>query len=293
MSENGFPSESLLAAGVKRVAVAQEVGGKIMVVPLADFAGSGEGIRSSGVSEPGQDGDGKANAKRQVEVKGLYPKGRETKTTRSRSTWDESDAGDRPRRRHGMPESGYDGWKLISFGRKHNNYEDPEKYVKAFDRRHERSYASQHRPQEEAERRPGLLAVLLRTRPGAWSLIGEGTQDQWDTAYLPASCLDRKPGDIGAKTLEDRAKDALASWRVQPDWMNGNIYWFGMVNENGEEIESIGGLVGDEALSEVVGEELKAGDNLVIEGDAAWMKSNLTLPAGVNLVDEFPKPTAA
>ena len=32
-----------------------------------------------------------------------------------------------------QPDSGYDGWRLISFGRKHNNYEAPDKYVRAFD----------------------------------------------------------------------------------------------------------------------------------------------------------------
>ena len=61
-----------------------------------------------------------------------------------------------------------------------------------------------------------------------------------------------------------------------------------LTDENGKEIESIGGLIGDEALSEVVGEELKAGDNVKVEGDAAWLKKYLALPDGVNLVDEFP-----
>lgn len=192
------------------------------------------------------------------------------------------------------PDSSYDGWRLVSFGRKHNNYENPEKYVKAFDSRTREVTPANIGLKRKLNVGLAYWLSFYEHGLGAWSLIGEGTQDQWDTAYLTGILLwTGKPGDIGAKTLEDRAEDARGFLESFTDWMNGNIYWFRLVNENGEEIESIGGLVGDEVLSEVVGEELKAGDNLVIEGDAAWIKSNLTLPAGVNLVDEFPKPTAA
>lgn len=47
-------------------------------------------------------------------------------------------------------------------------------------------------------------------------------------------------------------------------------------------------MIGTEALSEVVGEDLLAGDNVKVVGDGAWLKDHLTLPEGVNLVDEFP-----
>jgi hypothetical protein len=124
---------------------------------------------------------------------------------------------------------------------------------------------------------------------GAWSLIGEGLQDQWDTAYLAGLLIwTGKPGDIGAKTLEGRAYDARNFLEHFNDWMNGNCYWFRLADESGEEIEGFGGLIGAEALAEVVGESLQPGDNLMVEGEAAWMKSHLQLPEGVNLVDEFP-----
>ena len=48
-------AESLLAAGVKHVAVAQGVGVKMAVVPLADLLAAAREF-ASGVSEPGQDG---------------------------------------------------------------------------------------------------------------------------------------------------------------------------------------------------------------------------------------------
>ena len=188
-----------------------------------------------------------------------------------------------------MPDSGYDGWRLVSFGRKHSNYEDPAKYVKAFDR----GTRTSRRPTSASPRKLNVgLAFWLsyyEHGQGAWSLIGEGTQCPWDTAYLAGILIwTGKPGDIGAKTLEDRAEDARDFLESFNDWANGNCYWFRLTDENGKEIESIGGLIGDEALSEVVGEELKAGDNVKVVGDGALAQEVSALPDGVNLVDEFP-----
>lgn len=193
-----------------------------------------------------------------------------------------------------VPDSGYDGWRLVSFGRKHSNYEDPEKYVKAFDRRTREVTPANIGLAKKLNVGLAFWLSYYEHGQGAWSLIGEGTQDQWDTAYLAGLLIwTGKPGDIGAKTLEDRANDARVFLESYNAWANGETFWFRLTDENGKEIESIGGLVGDEALSEVVGEELKAGDNLVVEGDAAWLKDHLELPEGVTVVDEFSEPDEA
>jgi hypothetical protein len=187
-----------------------------------------------------------------------------------------------------VPDAGYDGWKLVSFGRKRNNYENPDKYVKAFDRG----------TREVTPANVGLnrklnvgLAHFLSYHEhgqGAWSLIGEGTQCPWDTAYLAGLLVwTGKPGDIGAKTLEGRAEDARGFLESYNAWANGETFWFRLAHENGQEIESFGGVVGAEALAEVVSEDLLAGDNVLIVGDAAWLKDHLTLPAGVKVVAEF------
>lgn len=187
-----------------------------------------------------------------------------------------------------QPDSGYDGWRLVSFGRKHANYEAPAKYVKAFDQR----------TGEITPINVGLAKMLnvgltfwlqyYEHSLGRWDLQGEGPQCPWDTAQLAGILIwTGKPGDIGAKTLDDRAEDARNFLEHFNAWANGETFWFRLTNEKGEEIESIGGLIGDEALSEVVGEALEAGDNLMVEGDAAWLKNHLRLPAGVNLVDGF------
>jgi hypothetical protein len=193
-----------------------------------------------------------------------------------------------------QPDSGYDGWRLVSFGRKHSNYQDPDKYVKGFDRRTREVTPANIGLKRKLNVGLAFFLSYYEHGQGAWSLIGEGTQDQWDTAYLAGILLwTGKPGDIGAKTLEDRAEDARDFLENYNAWANGETFWFRLVNKSGEEIESIGGLIGDEALSEVVGEELKAGDNVLVEGDGAWLKNYLSLPDGVNVVDEFPEPDEA
>ncbi len=189
-----------------------------------------------------------------------------------------------------LPDAGYDGWRLVSFGRKHVNHEDPAKYVKAFN----------HRTGEVTPANLGLrrklevgLAFFLSYYEhglGCWSLKGEGPQCPWDTAPLAGILIwTGKPTD----TLEGRAADARNYLESFNDWANGNCYWFRLSDESGEEIEGFGGLIGAEAVSEVVGEALEAGDSVMVEGDAAWLKDHLTFPAGVTVVEEFPEPTAA
>jgi hypothetical protein len=187
------------------------------------------------------------------------------------------------------PDASYDGWKLVSFGRKHASYEDPAKYVKAFDRRTREVTPANIGLAKKLK--VGLVFFLsyYEHGQGAWSLIGEGTQCPWDTAYLAGLLVwTGKPGDIGAKTLEDRAEDARNFLESYNAWANGHCYWYRLTNENGEEIERIGGFIADEALSEAISESLNAGDNVMVEGDGAWLKNNLELPDGVKLVDEFP-----
>src|SRR6185312_15574675 len=77
---------------------------------------------------------------------------------------------------------------------------------------------------------------------GRWDLKGEGPQCPWDTAYLAGILIwTGKPGDIGAKTLEGRAEDARDFLESYNAWANGETFWFRLTDENGEEIESIGG----------------------------------------------------
>ena len=192
-----------------------------------------------------------------------------------------------------MPDSGYDGWRLVSFSRRHSNHEDPAKYVKAFDRRTREVTPASIGLNKKLNVGLAFWLSYYEHGEGAWSLIGEGTQDQWDTAFLAGLLVwTGKPDDIGAKTLEDRAEDARSFLEDYNAWANGQTYWFRLA-ENANVIESIGGFIGGEALSEAIGDSLQSGDNVLVEGDAAWLKDYLALPEGVNVVEEFPEPGQA
>jgi hypothetical protein len=182
-----------------------------------------------------------------------------------------------------VPDSGYDGWKLVSFGRRHSNYEDPDKYIRRYNR-------------EEGIVVEGIgllrklnvgLAFWLSYYEhglGCWSLKGEGPQCQWDTAHLAGILLwTGKPGDIGAKTLEDRAKDARCFLESYNDWANGNCYWYSVEKTDGTDVETVGGFIGDEAVNEALAEVLEAGDVVTVEGDASFA---FDAPEGVEVVDE-------
>ncbi|HEY7328068.1 MAG TPA: hypothetical protein VH592_10530 [Gemmataceae bacterium] len=192
-----------------------------------------------------------------------------------------------------VPDSGYDGWRLVSFGRKHSNYEDPAKYVKAFDPRTGEVTPANIGLAKKLNVGLAFWLAYYEHGLGRWSLKGEGPQCPWDSVPLAGVLLwTSRPGDIGAKKLEDRAEDARNFLESFNDWANGNCYWIRLSDEN-EEIESFGGLNGAEAVSAFVSDELRAGDSVRIIGDAAWLKEHLELPDGVTVLDEFPEPTAA
>jgi hypothetical protein len=187
-----------------------------------------------------------------------------------------------------LPDACYDGWRLVSFGRKHRNYEDPDKYVKSFDQRTREVTPANIGLARKLNAGLAFLLSYYEHGLGAWSLIGEGTQCPWDTAYLAGILIwSGKPGDIGANTLDDRAEDARDFLESYNAWANGETYWFRLSDENGGEIETIGGFIGEEALSEAIGESLQPGDSVKVEGDAAWLKNHLQLPEGVTVVEEF------
>lgn len=190
------------------------------------------------------------------------------------------------------PDSGYDGWKLISFGRRHINYEDPDTYI-----------ARANRNEGIVVKNPGLrtklrvgLAFFLsyyEHGEGAWSIIGEGTQDRWDTAYLAGLLVwTGKPGDIGAKTLEDRAKDARSFLNEYNEWANGHTYYFVLETPEGENVESLGGFIGLDHVGDGLSDFVKAGDRLKADGDLESLVQYIKLPDGVTLVDDFDEEAA-
>lgn len=182
-----------------------------------------------------------------------------------------------------VPDSGYDGWKLVSFGCRHSNYEDPDKYIRRYNRE-EGIVVEGIGLQRKLDVGLAFWLSYYEHGLGCWSLKGEGHQCQWDTAYLAGILLwTGKPKDIGAKTLEDRAKDARGFLETYNDWANGSCYWYSVEKTNGEDVETVGGFIGEEAVNEALSEVLEAGDVVKVEGDAAW---TFDAPEGVEVVDE-------
>lgn len=122
---------------------------------------------------------------------------------------------------------------------------------------------------------------------GAYSLSGEGMQCQWDTAGCAGVLIwEHPPSDMGAKTVEERKKDARAFLDEYNDWMNGNCYYFSVETIDGEEIDSCGGLIGTDHLEDVLLGCLESGDKVKVK-DKIGVTSFIKWPSGVEVVKEF------
>ena len=180
----------------------------------------------------------------------------------------------------------FGGWKLVDFGNRQGN---PENYIKRYDGR-------EVVPANIGIRRKlavGLAHFLSKYDHSgvSWSLMGEGTQCRWDTTRLTGVLVwDGKPSDIGAKTVEDRERDARQFLKTYNEWANGECYYYSLEtqeenqqHEQGDSLGSCGGFIGQEHLESGLAEVLKAGDRVVVEGDCEWIAKYLKLPEGVEV----------
>ncbi len=128
-------------------------------------------------------------------------------------------------------------WKLYSFSRKHVNYEDPETLGLG-------DLGLDGRP---VVRNPGLRRKLERglaffvsyyEHGGcAWSRLGKGPQCPFDSVRIAGLLIWEDPAsNMGAKTFEDRAKDADAFLESYTAWCNGEAYGYS-IEDPEEEVE--------------------------------------------------------
>src|SRR5262245_26265560 len=133
------------------------------------------------------------------------------------------------------PGSGYDGWKPVSFGRRHTNFEHPVNY----DLSRRENFGLRRKLQA------GLAFWLSYYEHGLcnWSLRGEGPRCRWDSVDVAGILIwTGKPSDLGAKTCHARAREARHFLGEYTDWCNGHCYWFS-VDDGDELLHSSGGLV--------------------------------------------------
>jgi hypothetical protein len=174
------------------------------------------------------------------------------------------------------PDSMCDGWKVISFCRRHSNFEHPDKY-----RTCKPASLGFYRKLET-----GLAFWLSYYEHGLcrWSMRGEGPQCRWDSVDVAGVLLwTSDPAGLGAKTYEDRAADARRFLEEYTEWCNGHCYWFSLETPE-QQLESCGGFIGADQLAEAVNEALEDGDQVIVRGEAADLAR--TLPLKATMVEE-------
>jgi len=167
-------------------------------------------------------------------------------------------------------------WKLYSFNNRHYNFKHPDNFLRP----------TVHGPVGvnigfQRKLAVGTAFIVSCYQHGSihWGLPGEVTQCQWDTAKVAGVLVWGHPvSDMGAKTYEDRAKDARAFLEVYTDWCNGNCYGYVIEDDTGENEDSCWGFIGEEwlkdALKDVHPELFKEGtdelkDEIEVGGEAA------------------------
>jgi hypothetical protein len=124
--------------------------------------------------------------------------------------------------------STYDGaWKLYSFNRRHRSNREADQ---CFVENDEGDRVLRDDLQQKLAEGLAFLLDYYEHGGCAWSLSGGGMQCQWDTARRAGLLVwEHKPEDMGAKTPEDRAKDAKGFLEVYNAWCNGEGYGYSIV----------------------------------------------------------------
>lgn len=176
------------------------------------------------------------------------------------------------------PEEGDCNWKMISFINRHASHQDAEQYIK---------------PNIGLRRKleVGLAFYLDYHEHGncVWCVSGHHHRDQWDSSPGAGIMIFQgKPGDMGAKTLEDRRKDADAFCEMYTDWCNGNCNWYRIEDQmTCEEVEQGNSFIGTDDMCEEIAHCLQPGDKIMFDGDGDWLKDYIDLPEGVEIVSFF------
>ena len=103
-----------------------------------------------------------------------------------------------------------------------------------------------------------------------------GVEFQWDgVRYAGLLVWEHPAKDLGAKTYEDRAKDADVFLRNYTDWANGDGLYYSIEDEFGETVDSCGGFFGsdyeyvlDRIAETVKGHEFTVSSEFIHDDDA-------------------------
>lgn len=160
----------------------------------------------------------------------------------------------------------WDGqWTLISFNRNSIHYQFPELFIKV-----KGSEVSPANIGLVSKFRAGLAYFLDYYEHGLckYSLHNEGMQCRWDTSNFAGILIwKNKPGDMGAKTQEERAKDARGFLETYNNWMNGCVYGYQIMDNELNHLDSCYGFYETDYLSEEIVNRLEDDDEIMLADD--------------------------
>ena len=164
-------------------------------------------------------------------------------------------------------------WTLYSFSSRHVSYRDPESLGLSLDRDEDGTPIIRS-PGLRSKLRVGLAFFISYFEHGqcVWSLRGTGPQCRFDSVSVAGLLVwEHKPGDMGARTREARAKDAAGFLTSYTAWCNGDTWYYRVEDEDGEALDACGGFLGpdvgymfDTAVASV---EARLSEPTTFEGD--------------------------
>jgi hypothetical protein len=173
-------------------------------------------------------------------------------------------------------------WTLHSFNRRHRSFTHPDELGISVDRDDDGTHGLVAEGELAKKLENGLAFWLSYFEHGQcmWFLkdgpVPGGVEFRWDgTRYAGLLVWDNPENEIGAKTREDRAKDAAGFLEDYTSWANGEGYYYVVETEDGEHIDSCGGFLGvhdywlEQIAFNLVGQEFE------VEGDGSQLAGRL------------------
>lgn len=161
-------------------------------------------------------------------------------------------------------------WTIHSFSSRHVNFKHPDELgIGPPD-----EYGEPIVEDEElkAKLESGLAFFLSYYEHGnsIWFRKGDhrpGVEYRWDGVRIAGLLVWEHPEDhIGAKTYEERAKDADGFLKAYTSWANGEGYYFAIEDEDGEDVDSCGGFDDSDYMLDEIAPQL-VGKEFEVEGD--------------------------
>lgn len=176
-------------------------------------------------------------------------------------------------------------WKLYSFCTRHCSFKDPE--LLGLSRKiGDDGYPVVRNPGIRAKLKAGLAHWLSYFEHGnalwfrAGSPVPAGVEFQWDGRRVAGLLIwEHDRSYMGAKTFEERAKDADGFLSQYTSWLNGEGYYFSIEDQLGDTIDSAGGFFTSEDMLEecasILAQHMVEFDVGGDDCDAAYLETEL------------------